>query len=566
MVGAQRGETEAPSKAKKYWNLWKQETRLHRFTFYFLFLVGFGLRFAYLFQAVRNDEAYSYLAYSSHSFKTIVTFYNVPNNHIFHNILTHITTTVFGNNIVALRLPVFLCGLAVVPLTYLVIRRVANKNAALLAMALVAISSGLINYSTQARGYMIQTVILLLLVLVGLYLIDTDKIGGWVAFTVLAALGLYTVPTFLYFFPPVMLWVFLSRLLKHYDRKKLLKRSLASLGGIVALTFLLYSPVLVVSGTTALFKGDTRFNGGVTALPMSQFLKEAPKNIRNVWHSFDVGIPWGLAVVILAGLILSVLLYKHLTKAGYNLPLIMTVWIGLMYLGQKQLVYPRTMVPLIPLYVGFASIGLYAVWNLVKEQAKERTSVRLKPVIVYPVLAVLLFVLVWGLVVVAQGPYQLSEIGEIEGSFRQAPAVVSLLKKELKPGDMVIAFPGLGTIPLEYYFKQAGIPTSYLMGTVVQQKGWEKNPVDYMNNNFTGKTRDRIKRALFVVAPKEIQSGNNLISYVTTYMGFDGWNFTPTKTIMDTDWTNVMESERIKTEPLPKAQHIIIPDNQFNAN
>jgi 4-amino-4-deoxy-L-arabinose transferase-like glycosyltransferase len=175
MVGAQRGETEAPSKAKKYWNLWKQETRLHRFTFYFLFLVGFGLRFAYLFQAVRNDEAYSYLAYSSHSFKTIVTFYNVPNNHIFHNILTHITTGIFGNNLVALRLPVFLCGLAVIPLTYLVIRRVANKNAALLATALVAISSGLINYSTQARGYMIQTFIFLLMVLVGLYLIDTDS-------------------------------------------------------------------------------------------------------------------------------------------------------------------------------------------------------------------------------------------------------------------------------------------------------------------------------------------------------------------------------------------------------
>jgi hypothetical protein len=566
MVGAQRGETEAPSKAKKYWNLWKQETRLHRFTFYFLFLVGFGLRFAYLFQAVRNDEAYSYLAYSSHSFKTIVTFYNVPNNHIFHNILTHITTTVFGNNIVALRLPVFLCGLAVVPLTYLVIRRVANKNAALLAMALVAISSGLINYSTQARGYMIQTVILLLLVLVGLYLIDTDKIGGWVAFTVLAALGLYTVPTFLYFFPPVMLWVFLSRLLKHYDRKKLLKRSLASLGGIVALTFLLYSPVLVVSGTTALFKGDTRFNGGVTALPMSQFLKEAPKNIRNVWHSFDVGIPWGLAVVILAGLILSVLLYKHLTKAGYNLPLIMTVWIGLMYLGQKQLVYPRTLVPAIPIYLGFASIGLYAVWGFAKGQLKDRTSVRLKPAVLYPVLAVFLFVLVWSLVVVAEGPYQLSEIGEIEGSFRQAPAVVGLLKKELKPGDVVISSPGLGTIPLEFYFRQNGIPTSYLMGTVVQQKGWESNPVDYMNNNFTGKTRDKIKRAFFVVAPKELQAGNRVISYVTTYMGFDGWNFTSTKTIMDTDWTNVMVSERIRTEPLPKVQHIIVPDSQFQAN
>ena len=536
---------------KRYWKLWKTQTLLHRFTFYFLFILGFGLRLGYLFQPVRNNEAYSYLAFSSNSLKVVMTSYN----HIFHNILTYFTTRIFGNNVVALRLPVFLCGLLVIPLTYLVVRKLAkNHNAALLAMAMVAISSGLVGYSTQAEGYMVQAALLLGLVLVGIHLINTDSIGGWVGFTILAVLGLFTIPTFVYFFPPVMIWVFLSRFFGHYDRPRLVKRSLVSLAGVVALTLLLYAPALSVSGAGAL-RGDPRFKGGVIALPWSTFMRGLPTNVNSIWSMTGVGIPGVFVVILLAGVVVTTLLYKRVIKTGTNLALILLLWIVIVYLALRQLAFPGTFVPIIPLYMGFASIGVYAVWKLVVSWVRRVMPARLLSPLMYAVAAFLLITLVYSMVFVAQGPYQLDVNGRImEGTMRDASAITRVLKKELRPGDMVISMAGLGTVPLEYYFRQNRIPLNFLSGTVAQMKDWANgNYFRYMNDQFNAMTRNKIKRAILVSDEREGQSLFKVTQYAVVFMGFDSQNFGGKPTLLhETDWSMVQAIQRQGTTPITR--------------
>ena len=546
---------------------WQQETRLHRYVFYVVLLLGFALRLAYLFQPVRLDEAIAYVDYARYPLSVITTFYNAPGNHILHSIIVHFSTIIFGNNPVALRLPVFLCGILVLPLTYITFRRIATKEAGLVAMALAAVSSGLINYSTQARGYMLQAAFLLGLVLVGLWLINTDSVKGWIAFTLLAIAGLYTVPTFLYFLPGVFAWVVLSRYFKHYDRRKLVRRSLISAGAICILTFLLYVPAILSSGTDTLLKGDVRYNPGIVRLTFAKFISQAPTNIRQIWLVHNVGVPFILSMILLAGFLLSVLLYKRVTKkAGYNLPLIMLFFMALLYIAQRQAAYTRVFVPAIPLYLGFGSVGICAAWALITEAAKKRTSFRLKPVIVYSTSFALILILVWSVVFLSQGPYQLSDTGDIGGTLRKGQAIVELLKKELRPGDMVMAMPSVGIPILEYYFRENGIPLRYLMMTISKQKDWEADNASFMNNNFTAYTRDKIKRAFYIVAPHEQQGGMNLLAYITTYMGFDLSNFSDGEIIYDNDWATVYVAHRLRTEPLPKLINMYTPESNWQEN
>ena len=85
---------------------------------------------------VENDEIFSYTVFASRPLSFGLTHYDT-NNHPLNTLLVHLTTKAFGNGPVVIRFWVFLCGIAVLPLLYLVIRRLYNKEAALLGVALV---------------------------------------------------------------------------------------------------------------------------------------------------------------------------------------------------------------------------------------------------------------------------------------------------------------------------------------------------------------------------------------------------------------------------------------------
>ncbi len=187
----------------------------------FLTLLAAVLRLAFLETPVRYDEAYSFLVFAQQPVKFILTDYHVPNNHIFHTLLMRAAYLTLGSELWSLRLPVFLAGVLLVPATFLVAFQVFNAGSrrvrsltALFAAALVAASTTLIEFSTNARGYMWVCLLTMVSLGLALYLCERPNRMAWTLLVVSMALGFFTIPIFLYPFGMIMLWLFVSWLFK----------------------------------------------------------------------------------------------------------------------------------------------------------------------------------------------------------------------------------------------------------------------------------------------------------------------------------------------------------------
>jgi hypothetical protein len=78
------------------------------------------------------------------------------------------TVLILGNNEYALRLVPLLAGMAVIPLAYLVGRRLGSPGVGAVAAALTAVSPALIRYSTEVKQYSTDAAVTLALVLLAL--------------------------------------------------------------------------------------------------------------------------------------------------------------------------------------------------------------------------------------------------------------------------------------------------------------------------------------------------------------------------------------------------------------
>jgi uncharacterized membrane protein len=106
-------------------------------------------------------------------------------------------------------LPAFAAGVLGVPTTYVAIRALNGKHVALITAGLVAGSSGLIEFSTNSRGYSMVCCIWLAILALAVYLLRSPRPSGFLVLGLLAGLGFYAMPTMLYPFGIVMLWLVL---------------------------------------------------------------------------------------------------------------------------------------------------------------------------------------------------------------------------------------------------------------------------------------------------------------------------------------------------------------------
>ena len=93
---------------------------------FFLALIcvyAFIIRCFYIFQPMRYDESYTFINYASKPLIIGLSCYIRPNNHLFHTLLVHIVYILFGNNIWVIRLPAFIAGICIVPMSYIVSRK-----------------------------------------------------------------------------------------------------------------------------------------------------------------------------------------------------------------------------------------------------------------------------------------------------------------------------------------------------------------------------------------------------------------------------------------------------------
>ncbi len=121
--------------------VWQGTRRSEKAVVVGVFTAGVLLRAYFLDDPIRNfDEAYTHYYFSSRGLRTLLTNYHVPNNHVFHSLLVHIFTGVFGEQEWAIRLPAFLAGVISLPLVYLFFHHQFDQKAAILSLALATVS------------------------------------------------------------------------------------------------------------------------------------------------------------------------------------------------------------------------------------------------------------------------------------------------------------------------------------------------------------------------------------------------------------------------------------------
>lgn len=126
----------------------------------------------------------------------MTTHYPVPNNHIFHTLLVHASTELFGEGELPMRLPALLAGLLAIPATWWLARAVPGAGwVPVLAAWVVALSPDHASWSQVARGY---TLIVLFSAICGGALLRAQlsrERVWWPVYALTLFLAIYTQPS-----------------------------------------------------------------------------------------------------------------------------------------------------------------------------------------------------------------------------------------------------------------------------------------------------------------------------------------------------------------------------------
>jgi hypothetical protein len=208
----------------------------------------------------------------------------------------------------------------------------------------------------------------------------------------------------------------------------------------------LYSPVLAVSGPKALFA-----NKWVAASPFPILLHRLPASLASTLRDWNRGLPMWLTVALAAGFVISLIGHRRVSRQRLPFTLALLMWVGPLVFAQRVIPFERVWLFALPLYFIGAAAGL----AIVLEPVFARLHLRHAMALVAIVLA-----LFAGLRVEHGGSVCLSSV-YLSNESRGMPALAAWLKRQLRPGDAIVAVPPSDG-PLRYYLRNEGVPASYL--------------------------------------------------------------------------------------------------------
>jgi len=339
--------------------------KLQRLYLLLIILIGFGLRLHYLNRPMHLDESTTVVLFASQNIPSIVADYSAPNNHILHSILVHLIYHHLGKSAFLLRLPAFISGLLLLPLGYVVARRIYNRQVALLTIGMVAVAPSLILFSINARGYTLMAAIILLLAWFAQHLKTQDVTRYWLLFGLFAALGFFTIPIMFYAMGGLALWLLAAIWLENEgaQRIELLKNYTVSLIFAAVLTLVLYTPVFIFSGPQRLF--NTQMAQPTAA---AEFYPQL-LGIYRLMAGFPV-LDLPLPVVVMSALLFCIGLLAHRRLSATAMPLMLPFLIWILPLIAVQRVFPpgRTWVFLVPIFWMVVAAGAFDVLQRLRKQ------------------------------------------------------------------------------------------------------------------------------------------------------------------------------------------------------
>ena len=398
-------------------------------------------RLANLWQPMRYDESVTWAYFVGRPWSTLVSSYQFPNNHVFFSLLAKATSSLAPFQPWALRLPAFIAGVAIVPLTWAVGRRFAGPAVGLLGAALAAGSTSLILYSTNARGYSLVVALFLVLLLLADRLRTSPRLADWAAFTLLGALGLYTIPVMLYPLGVVATWLLLAALrARGEERRRLLSGVLLACAIAGVLAYLLYLPIIRTAGVRAL--AGNRF---VQPSPWATFLADLPRHAAETLLVWTSPLPWWSVPLVLVAALLGA--RRTATSDRPSLALAAALWCGALLAVTHRVPFVRVWLFLLPLFLLAVARGIIRIASRTRAGA----------VVGSPLGAIVLSAAVIGLALLGNTVRRSDDTG----AFRGARSMTATLAAELRPGDRVLA-PIPTNAPLLYYFRAAGLDTALL--------------------------------------------------------------------------------------------------------
>lgn len=419
-------------------------SRLELFAIAWVAVLAIVCRLAALQQPMRYDESVTWAYFVGRSWTTIVSQYQFPNNHVLYSLLAKATSSLGAWEPWALRLPAVLSGIAIVPLTWAVGRRFADRDSALLGAALAAASTPLILYSTNARGYSLVVVLFLCLLLQAHRMREAPTTGDYALFAALSTLGLYTVPVMLYPIAVVAVWFSLDAWQRPDRGRRLLFLAATCLSSAIA-AGALYLPIIRTAGLAALTG-----NKFVAPISWSAFARGLPHFIVDVATTWAEPAP-GLAALLIALLALNGM-RRSATSPSPSLAWSTIIGCAIVLVLTRRAPFVRVWLFLVPLYLLAVARGVIRIARRVVPRRSASSESQRAP---------------WPALVVASALAAVSlsthaaEHSQDTGAFPSARGVVDLLATRIRASDRVLApIPSNG--PLIYYLAERGLDTASL--------------------------------------------------------------------------------------------------------
>jgi hypothetical protein len=399
-------------------------------------LVAIGLRVPFLSQPMRYDEALTFNEFASRPLYYALSFYPDPNNHLLNTLLVHVASAALGSEPWVLRLPAFLAGVLLVPTTYGLARLLYGQPAAFLSAVLVVVSSYLVEYSTNSRGYTVQALCFVGMLSLAIVAVRRDSPTALLLAALVAALGAYAVPTMVYGVAVAAAWVAVEVRGVKLTRIGAGHFAVAALVLGLAVT-LAYLPVLLVSGADKLV--SNRF---VVPLEVAELATELPASLGRTWGFWNRDVPLVVSAPLVAGFLAVVAAEARHRRVPLGI-LAPVVCLAIVLI-QRVAPFERVWLFLLPLYLSVASGGLTLI--------KLPVGSRLADVGLAGVGCVLAGVLGWA--TLTSG----SILSSPEtGTYPDAQAASAALRPVLATDDAVLTTLPASLPELQYYFPREGM-------------------------------------------------------------------------------------------------------------
>ena len=395
---------------------------------------------------MQHDESYTVVNFAD-SFWHAITDYSLPNNHVFHTILVWLSKKWFGMAPWAVRLPAFIAGVLVIPAIYFLARRLYDHWTALMASLLAAFSPMLISYSVNSRGYSLVALLTLLIILLGSFVRREKNLFAWGLISLLSALGFFTVPTMLFSFVILFIWLFFENLVTgpgaYCSKREFVIYWLVAGAATAVLTVLFYTTILIYAGPQQLLGNRT-----IAPLAWGDFLAASRSQITETWSQWTFGVPWAVPVLLAAGILLSIVFHRRLSRDRIPWQLAAFVGIAAVLIIQRLNAPVRVWLFLQPLMLIWGAAGTIGLLRGIR--LKFTRGVSLAAIVTG---AAFLIGLLATVRIIPTFPERWAEKGDVE-------TTILYLESQLQENDfIVVTIPD--DAPVWYYSLLHGIDNSH---------------------------------------------------------------------------------------------------------